>query len=107
MVASEHYFYVLHCKDRSFYGGYTTDLLRRFYEHNSDKGAKYTHPASRRPLQMIHAERFATRVEATRAEAAFKRLSRGQKERYLKEHLAENCAPSLSDQQNFLTKKAE
>lgn len=107
MVASEHYFYVLQCKDQSFYGGYTTDLLRRLNEHNSGKGAKYTHPASRRPLQMIHAECFTTRVAATRAEAAFKRLSRRQKERYLVEHCQENCAPSLETQQNFLTKKPD
>lgn len=94
MVASDHYFYVLHCKDNSFYGGYTTDLVRRLHEHNSGTGAKYTHPASRRPLQMIHAEHFTNRVDATRAEAAFKKLTRRQKERYLVEHTAENCAPN-------------
>lgn len=94
MAASDHYFYVLHCKDNSFYGGYTTDLCRRLNEHNSGTGAKYTHPASRRPLKMIHAEHFTNRVEATRAEAAFKKLTRRQKERYLVEHLAKNCAPN-------------
>ncbi len=82
-MANEHYFYVLHCKDASFYGGYTTDLKRRLAEHNAGSGAKYTHPASRRPLTMIHAEAFATRSAATKAEAAFKKLSRQQKECYL------------------------
>ncbi|OJG58840.1 hypothetical protein RT43_GL000490 [Enterococcus italicus DSM 15952] len=32
---------------------------------------------------MIHTECFATRSEATKAEAAFKKLARKQKERYL------------------------
>jgi putative endonuclease len=39
---------------------------------------------------MIHAEVFETRSEATKAEAAFKKLSRKQKEIYLKNN------PSLS-----------
>ena len=38
---------------------------------------------SRRPLEMIYAETFETRSEATQAEAAFKRLTRAQKEKYL------------------------
>lgn len=92
-METKHYFYVLHCKDNSFYGGYTTDLLRRLQEHNAGTGAKYTHPASRRPLQMIHAEVFETRSEATKAEAAFKKLQRKQKERYLIDHQDKNVCP--------------
>lgn len=80
------YFYVLHCKDDSLYAGYTTDLDRREEEHNSGQGAKYTRPQSRRPLKMIYAEPFKTRSEATKAEAAFKKLSRPNKEKYLKEN---------------------
>ncbi len=63
MAADNHYFYVLRCNDQSFYGGYTTDLSRRLLEHNKGIGAKYTRPASRRPLQMIHAESFSTLVK--------------------------------------------
>ena len=81
--SKESYFYVLWCKDRSFYAGYTTDLKRRENEHNEGIGAKYTRPMSRRPLEMIYAETFETRSEATQAEAAFKRLTRAQKEKYL------------------------
>ncbi len=79
------FFYVLWCKDHSFYAGYTTDLNRREKEHNTGVGAKYTRPASRRPLKMIYAETYETRSEAMQAEAAFKRLTRPQKETYLKE----------------------
>ncbi|EMF0059526.1 endonuclease [Enterococcus hirae 57-03-H11] len=83
-MASEHYFYVLACKDGTFYGGYTTNLSRRLAEHNHGTGAKYTRLQKRRPVKMIHAEVFATRSDATKAEAAFKKLTRTQKERYLK-----------------------
>lgn len=85
-MANEHYFYVLHCKDQTFYGGYTTDLARRLAEHNSGTGAKYTRLQKRRPVEMIHAEVFSTRSEATKAESAFKKLTRVQKERYLHTH---------------------
>lgn len=82
-METKHYFYVLHCNDGSFYGGYTTDPKRRLEEHNSGKGAKYTRPAFRRPIRMIHLEAFATRQEATKAEYQFKKLPRKNKERYL------------------------
>lgn len=80
------YFYVLLCKDQSLYAGYTTDLKRREEEHNSGHGARYTRPKSRRPLKMIYAESHQTRSEATKAEAAFKKLTRSNKEQYLKEN---------------------
>lgn len=82
-MESKHYFYVLSCYDGSFYGGYTTDPTRRVKEHNSGTGAKYTRPASRRPVRMIHLEAFSTRPEATKAEYRFKKLPRKRKEHYL------------------------
>lgn len=96
MAAAEHYFYVLHCRDGSYYGGYTTELKRRLAEHNAGIGAKYTHPQSRRPLRMIHAEVFPTRSEATKAEAAFKKLPRAAKDRYLRDHRLHNVAKSAT-----------
>ena len=61
-------------------------MARRLNEHNQGIGAKYTKLAKRRPLQMIHAECFATRSEAQKAEYAFKQLTRRQKETYLRTH---------------------
>lgn len=82
-MSSIHYFYVLRCKDNSFYAGYTIEPTRRLVEHNEGRGAKYTRLSSRRPLEMIHLEQFDTRSLAMKAEAAFKRLTRKQKEQYL------------------------
>ncbi|MDR0922572.1 MAG: GIY-YIG nuclease family protein [Lactobacillales bacterium] len=88
MGESKQYFYVLHTKDDTFYGGYTTDPVRRLKEHNDGVGAKYTRLPKRRPLHMIHLEEFSTRSDATKAEASFKKLSRTQKENYLTTHRA-------------------
>lgn len=79
------YFYVLYCRDNTLYGGYTTNLSRRLKEHNSGQGAKYTRPARRRPAKFLYAEAYPSRSLAMKAEYAFKRQSRVEKEAFLKE----------------------
>jgi putative endonuclease len=70
--------YMLRCADDSLYTGVATDLVRRLDEHNnSAKGAKYT--KVRRPVELVYYENCADRVDATRREAAIKKLSRKEK----------------------------
>ena len=76
--------YVLSCADGSFYCGITTDLERRIKEHNGGtkkKGAKYTN--SRRPVVYMYDEDHPDRSSASKAEAAFKKLTRPQKIQYM------------------------
>ena len=70
---------MLRCADGSLYTGITTDVIRRVAEHNGRGaiGARYTR--SRRPVQLVHVEPAATRAEASRREAAIKRLDRARK----------------------------
>ena len=96
MDAKTHYFYVLLCNDNTLYAGYTIDPARRLQEHNDGSGAKYTRVAKRRPVTMIHQECFSSRSDAMKAEAAFKKLTRRQKEAYLekntkKRNIPKNC----------------
>ena len=49
---NSHYFYVVECRDASFYAGYTNNLEKRIATHNAGKGAKYT--KSRGPVKCIH-----------------------------------------------------
>jgi putative endonuclease len=81
MENEQHYFYVLTCRDGSFYGGYTNNLERRIKLHNEGKGAKYTR--GRGPVTLTYFQRFSTKVEAMRAEYQFKHLSRKQKMEFL------------------------
>lgn len=71
--------YMLRCADGSLYTGITTDIVRRVAEHNEGGavGARYTR--SRRPVQLVHVEPAATRADASRREAAIKRLDRARK----------------------------
>ena len=79
-----YYFYVLLCKDNSFYGGFTDDLSKRLKAHNSGKGAKYT--KSRRPVKLLYHEEFKDKKLALKREYWFKHHNRLWKERFLREH---------------------
>ena len=71
------YMYVLECADGSLYTGYTTDVKKRLYTHNTGKGAKYTR--ARLPVTLLYQEEFP----AMSAEALFKRKTRQQKLEYI------------------------
>ena len=71
---TDHLFYVLECKDGSYYAGYTNDLEKRIRVHNEGKGAKYTR--ARKPVHCIYHECFETKREAMQAEYRFKQLTR-------------------------------
>ncbi|MFJ7978593.1 GIY-YIG nuclease family protein [Peribacillus sp. JNUCC 23] len=79
MEKNKHIFYVLECRDHSYYAGYTNDLEKRIKLHNEGKGAKYTR--GRGPVKLVHFETFLRKTEAMRAEYRFKQLSRKQKEK--------------------------
>lgn len=76
---SEWKVYVIRCgSDGTLYCGSTTDVQRRFKEHQSGKGAKYTR--GRGPLT-LEAQFLSTgRSCAQKLEAKLKKLSRRDKE---------------------------
>ena len=70
--------YVLRCADDTLYTGITTDPERRLREHNETaRGARYTR--ARRPVRMVASWPFPDRSSASKAEWAFKQLSRDEK----------------------------
>ena len=75
---SEWYFYIVRCKDNSFYSGMTNDLTKRIEEHNNGTGAKYTH--SRKPVALVYSEKCSSASEARKREAQVKKWPRAKKE---------------------------
>ena len=73
--------YVVECFDKTWYTGYTTDIVRRIKTHNTKKGAKYTRV--RVPVKLIYFEEYETKSEATSAESLFKKRTRSSKEEYI------------------------
>lgn len=72
------YAYLVHCSDGSYYAGWTNDLNKRVKAHNNGTGAKYT--KARRPVELAYAEKFDTKSEAMKREAALKKLNHKEKE---------------------------
>lgn len=81
-----YYIYVLYCADDSLYCGFTDNVQRRFDQHQTYKGAKYTRVKSRHPLQLIYQQEFGSKHAALSAEYHFKHQTRQKKERFLKAH---------------------
>ena len=72
------YAYLVRCSDNSFYAGWTNNIEKRIKAHNDGTGAKYT--KSRRPVTLAYLEKFDTRSEAMKREAALKKMTHDQKE---------------------------
>lgn len=80
-VYKPQYVYILLCEDGSYYTGYSTDPERRFREHLSGKGAKYTR--AHKPKELLYIERYVTRSEAMQREAQIKRFTHEQKKQLM------------------------
>ncbi|KKU78454.1 MAG: Endo/excinuclease amino domain protein [Parcubacteria group bacterium GW2011_GWA2_47_7] len=76
-MQSNYYVYILLCNNNSLYTGITTDLKRRFAEHEKGTGAKYTraHP----PIEIVYKKKVSNRSLAQKREAKIKKMSRIQK----------------------------
>lgn len=77
------YTYIVRCKDDTLYCGWTNNLKKRIDSHNAGTGAKYT--KSRRPVELVYYEVFATKEEAMSREYAIKQMKRSEKESLIKE----------------------
>ncbi|MGO4812277.1 GIY-YIG nuclease family protein [Cupriavidus sp. 2MCAB6] len=71
------FLYLLECEGNTIYTGITTDVERRFAQHQAGTGAKYTR--SRKPIRILGWQRFDNRSEASKAEAAAKKMTSAQK----------------------------
>jgi len=72
--------YLIRCHDGSLYTGITTDVARRFAEHqgNGNAGAKYLR--GRGPLVLVFQKKLGGRSLALGVESKVKKLSKARKE---------------------------
>ncbi len=71
------FIYILECADQTLYTGITTDIQRRFQQHEQGQGAKYT--KGRTPLKLLYTEKARNRSEASKREAEIKTMSKQEK----------------------------
>ena len=72
-----YFVYIIECQGGSLYTGITTDVERRFTEHQAGKGANYTR--AHKPIRIAYSEPAKDRATAQRREAEIKRLKRKEK----------------------------
>lgn len=72
-----YYVYILECSNKALYTGITTDIKRRFAQHQTGYGGHYTRY---NPGKIIrYREKYETRSEATKREIQIKKWSRTKK----------------------------
>ncbi|NMA02147.1 MAG: GIY-YIG nuclease family protein [Clostridia bacterium] len=72
-----YFVYIVECKDKTLYTGWTIDIEERIAKHNEGKGAKYTR--GRHPVVLRYFEELPTKAKAMQREWEIKQLSRGKK----------------------------
>lgn len=82
--SSPWYLYIIETSKGHLYTGITTDIDRRFSEHlatsNREQGAKGARFfRSQRPVKVIYSEAHINRSDASKREAAVKKLTKRQK----------------------------
>lgn len=86
MLSTPWFVYLIESSDGRLYTGITTDVERRFREHQGllgkNKGAKFFR--GRRPLDVVYTESYGSRSEASRREAEIKKMSAAAKQALFK-----------------------
>ena len=81
---SDWYLYLIRCHNGSLYTGITTNVARRFAEHQGkkDAGAKYLR--GREPLVLVFQKKLGSRSQALGVESKVKKLSKARKEELIR-----------------------
>ena len=85
------YLYLIRCHDGSLYTGITTDVTRRFVEHQTNSGARAKYLRGRGPPVLVFQKKLGSRSLALSVESKVKKLSKAGKEELIRnrEHVEE------------------
>ncbi len=78
------YLYLVRCHDGSLYTGTTTDVARRFAEHQKNNGAGAKYLRGRGPLVLVFQKKLGGRSLALVVESKVKKLSKARKEELIR-----------------------
>ena len=73
--------YLVECRNKTYYCGYTSNIKKRLLLHNQGLGAKYTQ--GRAPVKLVFLEQKKSKGAALKREAEIKRMNRKQKEKLI------------------------
>jgi putative endonuclease len=72
-----YFVYIVRCVDDSLYTGITTDVERRFLEHSTGKGGRYT--KAKHAVELLYSEPQPDKSSALRREFEIKKWNRVKK----------------------------
>ena len=81
---SDWYLYLVRCHDGSLYTGISTDVARRFAQHQGEGGAGSKYLRGRGPLMLVFQKKLGSRSLALGVESKVKKLSKARKEELIR-----------------------
>lgn len=69
-MSKKYYVYLILTERNTLYCGYTDDIEKRFYQHLSGQGAKYTR--ANKPVKIVWQKEFDTKSDALKEEYRIK-----------------------------------
>ena len=81
---SDWYLYLIRCRDNTLYTGISTDVDRRFEQHQSEGYAASKYLKGRGPLSLVFKEKLGSRSLALKVEHRVKRMTKARKEKLIK-----------------------
>ena len=78
------YVYLIRCSDGTLYTGISTDVDRRFAQHQGSGNAGSKYLKGRGPLTLVFREKLGSRSLALKVERRVKRMSKARKEKLIK-----------------------
>ena len=83
---SDWYLYLLRCHDGSFYTGISTDVARRFAQHQGEGSAGSKYLIGRGPLTLVFKKKLGSNSLALKVERRVKKLSKARKEDLIRDN---------------------
>ena len=97
--------YILRCKDNTLYTGITTNVERRFNEHNSQGKLSAKYVRGRAPLKLIYNREIGNQSNALIIENKFKRLSKLEKANWITSRSMLHSAATKLNEELFMPVK--
>jgi putative endonuclease len=83
---SDWYLYLLRCHDGSLYTGISTDVARRFAQHQGEGSAGSNYLKGRGPLTLVFKKKLGSNSLALKVERRVKKLSKARKEDLIRDN---------------------
>ena len=80
------YLYLIRCRDNSLYTGISTDVARRFVQHQGKGNAGSKYLKGRGPLSLVFQKHLGTKSLALKVERRVKKMTKERKEKLIKVH---------------------